>query len=187
MQQEEPVITRTEYLQLELRSGNKHQFYQGEVFAMTGGTFNHSSLGGNILTCLKNRLRDTSCEPMNGDMRVQTGSGLDTYPDISIYCAAPELTDNDSTLLNPVVIFEVLSPSTRSYDRGDKFAHYRTIPALMDYVLVDAENLSVEHFRKIDNEEWLLHVYTNITDIINLNSINKTLGLDEIYENIELP
>jgi Uma2 family endonuclease len=86
---------------------------------------------------------------MNSDMRIATPSGLNTYPDTSVYCHAPELTDNNRTLLNPVLIVEVLSPSTRSYDRGDKFMHYRSIPSLQDYVLIDSEMVLVEHYQRI--------------------------------------
>jgi len=86
---------------------------------------------------LRQALKGKSCQPMNSDMRVQTPSGLDTYPDISVYCGEPDLGDNDTTLLNPTVIVEVLSPSTRDYDRGGKFSHYRSITDLQDYLLVD--------------------------------------------------
>ena len=176
--------TRDEYLLFEAESDSKHEFYRGEIFAMTGGTLNHSRISVNIASLLNLKLK--ACKPTNSDMRVQTPSGLDTYPDISVYCGKPELKDNDRTLLNPVVIFEVLSPSTRSYDRGDKFALYRSIPSLKDYILIDTETISIEHFRKIDNEEWLLHVYTEASDILPLDVLQEELKLEDIYESIDL-
>ena len=111
--------TRDQYLAFDAESEEKHEFYDGQIFAMSGGSFNHAAIGLNVATELHNQLRGKPCQPMNSDMRVHTPSGLDTYPDISVFCDEPELTDNDRTLHNPVAIVEVLSPSTRSYDRGE--------------------------------------------------------------------
>lgn len=88
---------------------------------------------------------------------MHTPSGLDTYPDVSVFCGEPNLTDHQQTLLNPVVIIEVLSPTTRNHDRGDQFVLYRTLPTLHDYLLVDSEQVLAEHFRRLDSGEWLLH------------------------------
>ncbi|MEZ5448471.1 MAG: Uma2 family endonuclease [Thiolinea sp.] len=133
-------LTREQYLEHDAASEQKHEFYQGEIFAMSGGTFNHSAISTNVTTILKNLLADSPCRPMNSDMRVTTPSGLDTYPDISVFCGQPELTDKDCTLLNPVILIEVLSPRTKNYDRGNKFLHYRSIPDLLDYLLVDSKH-----------------------------------------------
>jgi len=178
-------VSREEYLALEQQSDLKHEFFQGEIFAMSGGTFNHAAISGNIHTSLQVKLRGRSCRPMNSDMRVHTPAGLDTYPDISIYCGAPELSDNQCALLNPVAIIEVLSSSTRSYDRGDKFALYRSIPVLLDYVLVDSEQVLVEHFRRTDENEWILHEYRDLRENLYLQSIEDSLSLAEMYEAIE--
>lgn len=182
----EQRISREEYLAMEEISELRHQFLNGEIFAMTGGSFNHSSIASNILyLSLGNRLKGKPCRPMNSDMRIHTPSGLDTYPDVSVFCGTPELTDNDRTLLNPVVIFEVLSPSTRNYDRGDKFVHYRSIATLRDYVLVDAEGISLEHFRRSpDGQEWVLHEYRAPTEILPLPAIELELPLADIYRDI---
>jgi Uma2 family endonuclease len=180
-----PTISREEYLEMEKHSEIKHEFFQGEIFAMSGGTFNHARIGRNIVSALLTRLRGKPCEPMNSDMRVQTPSGLDTYPDVSVFCGQAELADKQHSLLNPVAIFEVLSPSTRSYDRGDKFAHYRTLDSLRDYVLVDAERLAVEHFRRADNGEWVLHEYREAADCLPLPAIAVELPLAEMYAGIE--
>ena len=179
-------ISREEYLVLEEQGSIRHQFLDGEVFAMTGGTFAHSAISGNVLAALSRRLDGKPCRPMNSDMRVHTPSGLDTYPDVSVFCGRPELTDEQRTLLNPVVLFEVWSPSTRGYDRGDKFAHYRSITSLHDYVLVDAEAVMVEHFRRSpDGWEWVLHEYRDPNDTLPLPAIDCELSLAEIYRDIE--
>lgn len=119
---------------------------------------------------------------MNSDMRVHTPSGLDTYPDISVYCGDPELGDNETTLLNPAVIIEVLSPSTRDYDRGGKFAHYGSIGDLQDYLLVDPSAVLVEHYRRVAQDEWLLHVYSDMAAVIALESLGLSLSLESIYQ-----
>lgn len=185
MQAIKPPISREDYLKLEEVSPEKHEFYQGQVFAMAGGTFEHARIGLNVTTELAVCLRGKPCQPMNSDMRITTPSGLNTYPDASVYCGQPELTDSNKTLLNPVLIVEVLSPTTRSYDRGDKFHHYRSIPSLRDYLLIDSETVLVEHYQRMGAYEWNLHEYRRLTDILNLDSIKELLTISVFYEGIE--
>ncbi|OUD15696.1 Uma2 family endonuclease [Thioflexithrix psekupsensis] len=180
-------MSREKYLILDQQSDLKHEFYQGEVFAMSGGTFNHATIARNILAQLFAQLRGSPCQPMNSDMRIHTPAGLDTYPDISVYCGEPELTDNQCSLLNPVIIIEVLSPSTRSYDRGDKFMLYRSISVLLDYVLVDSEQVLVEHYRRTENNEWILHEYRDVQESVYLQSIKDHLLLIDMYESVKFP
>jgi Uma2 family endonuclease len=182
----EPSYDRIEYLAMEEAANVRHEFFQGQIFAMSGGTFNHVVLSGNVYFALKTKLRGKPCQPVNSDMRIHTPAGLDTYPDVSVYCDQPELTDNNRTLLNPVVIIEVLSPTTRNYDQGEKFRLYRSIPSLREYLLIDSESIEVNHFRKLENADWLLHEYTVISDIIWLPTIEQPLSLAEIYENVPL-
>lgn len=186
MQAIKTQISREDYLKLEETSTEKHEFYQGQVFAMAGGTFQHARIGLNVTTELAVRLRGKLCQPMNSDMRITTHSGLNTYPDASVYCEQPELTDNNKTLLNPVLIVEVLSPSTRSYDRGDKFHHYRSIPSLHDYLLIDSEVILVEHYQRMGAYEWNLHEYRQLTEMLTLESIDQTVTLASFYEGIDL-
>lgn len=176
--------SREEYLALEDTADMRHEFFQGEIFAMSGGTFNHAALSGNVYFALRAKLRGNPCQPMNSDMRIHTPVGLDTYPDISVYCGQPQLIDNHRTLLNPVIIIEVLSPSTRNYDQGEKFKLYRSIPTLQEYLLIDSESVEVTHLCKLDSAEWLLHEYLLITDTILLKTIAQSLSLAEIYENV---
>ena len=177
----EYTSSREEYLQLETDSDQKHEFFQGQVFAMAGGTFRHARISGNLFANLSQSLRGKSCQPMNSDMRIHTPSGLDTYPDISVYCGQPELNDASTTLLNPQVIIEVLSPSTRDYDRGGKFAHYRSILGLQDYLLVDPDTVLVEHFHRLGRDEWLFHIHTDLCANLELESLGMNLQLETIY------
>jgi Uma2 family endonuclease len=176
--------TREEYLTLEATSQEKHEFYHGEIFAMAGGTFNHAEISGNVYSTLRTKLRNQPCRPTNSDMRIGTPSGLMTYPDVAIFCGQPELIDNQRTLLNPVVIIEVLSPSTRGYDQGDKFRLYRSIATFRAYLLIDSECVHLQQFHRSAAHEWILHEYTDLTEIIYLCSIDESLSLAEIYENI---
>jgi len=174
--------TCEEYLALEEMVEVKYEFYQGEIFAMSGGTFKHSRIKVNTISALHQKLRGKSCQLTDSDMRIATPSGLMTYPDAGVFCGPPELTDNQRTLLNPVVIIEVLSPSTRRYDKSDKFMLYRSIPSFRDYLLVDSEQVQVQHFRKTENNEWILHEYFDLTEDVYLGSIDESISLAEIYE-----
>jgi len=177
-------LTREDYFALEETATEKHEFYHGEIFAMSGGTFNHAAIGINIVSTLKQKLRGKSCQPTNSDMRIETPNGLITYPDAAIFCGKPELTENQCALLNPKVIIEVLSPSTRRYDQSDKFLLYRAIASFTDYVLIDSEKMHVQHFRKIGRSEWLFHEYDRLSDVLDFNEFNISLSLVEIYETI---
>lgn len=181
MLQPSAPLSREDYLSLEKQGELKHEYYAGQVFAMAGGTFRHARVAGNIYTSLAIALRGKSCQPMNSDMRVHTPSGLDTYPDVSVYCGEPELIDNERTLLNPLVIIEVLSPSTCDYDRGGKFAHYRSISGLQDYLLVDPDSVLVEHYHRLGRDEWHLQVHSNPTNVLSLAVLGVKLSIQELY------
>ena len=144
----------------------------------------HSVIGTNVATTLQNLLSKSSCRPMNSDMRITPPSGLNTYPDISVFCGDPELTDNNCTLLNPALLIEVLSPSTKNYDRGDKFLHYRSIPSLQDYLLIDSESIHIEHYQRQNSNEWLLHEYRELDALLHLKSVDKTVGVESIYQQV---
>ena len=137
-----------EYLEMEKAATEKHEYYQGEIFAMAGPKFQHVVIAGNVFGQLKNKLKGKPCQPLGSDMRVHVPKNtLFTYPDISVVCGSPEFLNNDEwNLLNPTVIIEVLSPSTRNYDRGDKFNLYRDIPTLKEYILVDSQTISIAAF-----------------------------------------
>jgi Uma2 family endonuclease len=177
-------FTREDYFAFEETSEEKHEFFRGEIFAMAGGTFNHARISGKTFSALEVKLRGKPCQPTNSDMKIETPKGLITYPDAAVFCGKPELTANQCALLNPVVIIEVLSPSTRRYDQSDKFLLYRSIETFKDYILIDSEKVHVQHFRKTEQHEWILHEYVDLKDEVYLVSIQETLSLSDIYENI---
>jgi len=173
-----------EYLQFEKESVEKHEYYRGEIFAMAGASDSHNWIFTNLLVGLANKLKGGSCRPYGSDMRMHIPENtLFTYPDISIYCGPAQPTDFDQeSFLHPTVIFEILSPSTKQYDRGEKFMLYRDIPSLKEYVLVDSESIRVEDFQINEKGFWELHDYKLPDDNVFLPSLQISISLKEIYE-----
>jgi len=182
-------ITEDEYWEHEERSDIKHEYFNGEIFAMAGASTPHNVLSFNAGSILGNQLRGTSCRPFGSDQRLKIeATGLQVYPDIAVYCrpwrADPKHKD---TLLNPTVLLEVLSPSTAAYDQGEKFDHYKQLPSLCDYLLVWQDRVRVDCYRRLENGDWLLHTASTPEESIALESINCALPLSELYEDVELP
>jgi Uma2 family endonuclease len=191
----EPVVaygkkkfTIEEYLEYENASEEKHEYYQGEIFAMSGSKVPHNIIAGNLYFGLRKRLGGKSCQPFNSDQRIYVPeNSLFTYPDISVVCGDILTKDNDDwNILNPSVILEVLSPSTRNYDKGEKFQLYRDIPTLKEYILVDSEKIHVEAFRINDNNHWELEEYKKIEETLPVKTVQLSIPLIEIYEGIKL-
>jgi Uma2 family endonuclease len=182
----ETRVTPAEYLKYERSSQVKHEYYAGEIFAMTGASKNHNRIVTSTLAALYAQLRERPCDVFPGDMRVKPHSGLlYAYPDITVVCGTPEFEDDEvDTLLNPTVIIEVLSPSTEAYDRGKKFQHYRTIPSFQEYLLIAQDSVRVEHYTLRDNE-WILTDASTLDAIITLPSIDCTLSLSDVYEKVD--
>ena len=180
--------TIEEYLQLEEASQERHEYYQGDVFAMSGSKVTHNMIAVNTLGQLLGKLRGTPCKPFNSAQRIHIEkNSLFTYPDISIVCGEIETRNNDDwNILNPIVIVEILSPSTRDYDRGQKFKLYRDIPSLKEYLLIDSESINVEIFFLNDHGNWELIEYNSIDSLFALHSINVILELKEIYGGTKL-
>ena len=180
--------TIEEYLEMEDAATEKHEYYQGEIFAMSGPKFQHVKVCSNLLSCLGQKLKGKPCQPLGSDMRVHIEKNtLFTYPDISVVCGPPEFLNNDEwNLLNPTVLFEVLSPSTKNYDRGEKFRLYRDIPALKEYVMVDPEAIIVEAYAINKQGNWELKEHKNITETLQLKSIKVSLPLLEIYDGTKI-
>jgi Uma2 family endonuclease len=181
-------FTVEEYLELENASEEKHEYYQGEIFDMAGGKQEHNLVSVNVLTALKNKLNGKPCRPNNSETRVHIKTnGLFTYPDVSIVCGEPEyLNDDEFNLLNPSVIFEVLSPSTKSYDRGDKFKLYRAIPTLREYILIDPDKINVEAYYINGDNEWALRELNEISESLGIQTVGITLPLTDIYEDTKI-
>jgi Uma2 family endonuclease len=156
---------------------------EGQVFAMAGASREHNLIALNTASDLRRQLRDRDCEVYQSDMRVKVSrTGLYTYPDITVVCGNPEFEDAESdTLLNPTVLFEVLSPSTADYDRGGKFAHYRRLASLQEYVMISQDRPLVEHYLRQPEDQWLLSETTSPQDTLVLPSIDCQLPLSEIY------
>jgi len=152
------IVSPADYLTFERASEERHEYIEGQIVLMTGGTFTHAVIEGNIAGELHQALRDRPCWVCPADMRLKIEeSERYTYADIAVVCGAPRFEDDrQDTLLNPSALFEVLSPSTESYDRGEKFGQYRTIPSLTDYVLVSQKQVLVEHFQRQGDGSWLL-------------------------------
>lgn len=182
----ERLLTEQQYLDQERQAEGKSAFYRGQVYAMSGASRAHNLIALNVGAELRTRLRKRPCEVYVGDMKIKVNpSGLYTYPDVVVVCGEPQFADlHNDVLLNPKVIFEVLSPSTEAYDRGDKFGHYRRLASLNDYVLVAQHRCRIEHFSRQADGRWLLlEINDPQTDCV-LESINCALPLAEIYERV---
>ncbi|MBL7740292.1 MAG: Uma2 family endonuclease [Chitinophagaceae bacterium] len=192
----EPVVaygkkkfTVEEYLALEKESAEKHEYYQGEIFAMSGSKVPHNVITINLTVLLGQKLKGKSCQPFNSDQRIYIPeNSLFTYPDLSIVCGEIITKDNDDwNIVNPSVIIEVLSHSTKNYDRGEKFGLYRDIPSLKEYILVDSEKIHIEVFRMNDTHHWELEEYKKIEDLLQVKAVQLMIPLTEIYEGVKLP
>jgi Uma2 family endonuclease len=186
--QPQQYITEEEYIRLERASIIKHEYYQGRIYAMTGAKVAHNVISGNILASLHQQLRHKDCQVMSSDMRIKVQeTGLNTYPDVVVICGQPQFTDDTTdTLLNPIVIVEVLSPSTELYDRGLKFQNYRTIVSLQAYILVAQDNVHVEYFSRQETDLWTFQEATNREAIVHIASIGCDLLPSDVYEKVDL-
>lgn len=180
--------TIQEYLEMENAAFEKHEYYKGEIFAMSGAGARHNIISINIIASLYNALKGKSCQPYGSDMRIHIPENtLFTYPDISVICADIATSKEDeNTATNPTVIIEILSPSTRNYDRGVKFMFYRAIPTLKEYLLVEAELIHVEKFAINKEGLWELKEYSSPDDQITLESLDVKLLLKDIYDRCKI-
>ena len=165
-------LTHAEYLAQEEASGTKHEYLNGEAFAMAGGTVEHGALAANVIGELRAVVREKACRVLTSDVRLHVeATGLTTYPDASVACPPIETAAEDPhAVVNPVVIVEVLSDSTEAYDRGEKFAHYRRIPSLRDYLLVSQHEQRIEHYTRNADGTW------NLRDVLPPGSVKLSIG-----------
>ena len=176
-------LTIPEYLAFERQSETRHEYLDGEMFAMAHPTRRHSLIAGNLFGQIWTQFRGRGCEVHRETMRVRTPSGLFTYPDVVAVCNKPSFDDAEfNTLLNPALIIEVLSPSTEDYDRITKWAHYQSIPSLLEYVLVSQDRVYVEQLRKQGTGGWRLVELGDPAQTLELASIGCRLALGEVYE-----
>ena len=183
-----PFLSLEEYLEGERVSEIKHEYFRGEIFALAGASATHNQIAVNLVMNLGLQLRNRECRVYASDMRIKyPRTGLYTYPDIAALCGPPCFDDDhDDTLLNPMVIMEVLSPSTEQYDRGKKFQHYRTLDSLCEYLLIAQDSQHIEHYVRQENARWLLSEFDGLEAIIELPAIACRLTLAEVYEKVDV-
>ena len=181
------LLTPEEYLASERKSEAKSEYFGGEVFAMVGASKRHNLIAANLIRILGNQLLDRPCNVYPSDMRVKiNATGKYTYPDIVVACDEERFDDEEKdTLLNPVVIIEVLSESTEAYDRGKKFEHYQRLESLTDYLLVAQDPYRVEQYVRQEGREWRYSEYHNAEDVVKVNSIGCALALKDVYAKVE--
>ena len=192
-------LTPKEYIAFErkaLPDGEiiRYEYINGELIAMSGASRAHNLITGNIFGELRTQLRSSGCETYANEMRVSTPTTTSYfYPDVVVVCEEPRFEDDVfDILLNPIILVEVLSPSTEVYDRREKFAHYRQLPSLQEYVLVAQDKVLVEHYRRQENQgnasirqqDWIFTDFQKLEEILPLTSIQCELPLQEIYERV---
>jgi phenylacetic acid degradation protein len=182
-------FTIEDYLQMEAGTNQKHEYYQGEIFLMAGAKADHNRIAANLLTGLSEKLKGGPCEVFSSEQRVYVEKNtLFTYPDLSIVCGEPIFYKDDQfNLMNPVVIIEVLSTSTKSYDRGDKFRLYQQLPSFREYFLFDSFSILVEQFVKDAKGDWNPRKYDRMSDSFLIEAIGVSLSLEEIYRRTGFP
>jgi len=180
-------ITLEEYYQIERTAVERSDWYGGEMFAMSGGTTNHSTIKSNLIGQLKGK----PWRPLDSDQRLSAReSGLRTYPDASIYCDPIEYDETDpqkETATNPTVLFEVLSDSTEAYDRGLKAESYRRIPSLRSYLLISQHKPHVEHYERQDDGSWSLREVSGLEAVMEIRAADLSLPLSDLYDRVAFP
>lgn len=186
--QPKPRLTPEDYLAIERSADFKSEYFDGEIFAMTGASEPHNIIVINSVIALGNQLKKRPCKLYANDMRVKVDpTGLYAYPDLVVVCGKAQLEDAHlDTLLNPTLIVEVLSDSTEAYDRGRKFEHYRKLESLTEYVLISQHWPHVESYRRQPDHHWLLTECSGLDGVLRLESIDCELALAEIYDKVEL-
>ena len=188
MQKKRSIFSLAEYFAQEEQAEDRSEFYEGEIFAMAGGTANHNLITINVTASLRDAVRNKPCKAFMADMRLLVKRRqLYTYPDVMVICGPLQYAPGrNDTVTNPVLIVEVLSPSTEAYDRGKKFEFYRTIDSLKEYVLVDQSRLYVERHRPLGLGRWEMTAFTAPEEALFLESVDVELTLGAIYDGVEL-
>jgi Uma2 family endonuclease len=180
-------ITPEEYLAMEEAAAHKSEYYRGEIFAMAGASKNHNRINFDLGTSINLALKGTNCEVFANEMKLWIkAENIFTYPDLMIVCGKAEFYEGrDDALVNPVVIFEVLSDSTKVRDRIEKFDFYRSLPSFQEYILIDQYKIHVEQMYLETRNKWILSEYNEITDVLKLAKVNVQIPLQEIYRRVE--
>ena len=180
-------LTAVEYLKAERNASGKNELMNGKIITMTGASLKHNRIVRNLIIGIGSFLKGKSCEVFPSDVRVNIPTTNSfTYPDLTIVCGKPELLDDEfDNLLNPMVIIEVLSPSTESYDRGNKFFTYQQIPSFKEYILVDSSTCTLQTIVKKDDGLWQFATITNPAATLTILSIGQTILLNDVYDGVD--
>ena len=181
-------LTPEEYLASEDAAEFRSEFYEGEIFAMSGGSYEHTVISSNLSRFLGNRLSGSGCRALNPELRVHVpDSTAYYYPDASVVCGSPVFATKDrTTVTNPVLVVEILSPSSERYDRTSKFWNYQKLPSLQDYVLITQEAPQVEVFSRHEaSDQWLYKACKGLDALLHFPSLQLELPLREIYDGVE--
>ena len=183
-----PKVSVAEYLEFDRRSDFKNEYFDGRIFMMAGASFNHNMITAGLTGALLTKLRGMGCLIASSDMRIKLEKTASyAYPDVSVICGKPVLEDTTpETLLNPKIIFEILSPSIERHDRVNKLQHYRQIESLTDYLLISQSAYHIEHHSRMTDGSWLLTDVLGRGAVLSLTSPNCKIGLDDIYEQVEI-
>lgn len=179
-------LSPQEYLALERQALNKSEYYNGEVFAFAGASEPHNLIVVNVLTLFNLQLKSKPCKVYPSDMRVKVSqTGLYTYPDVTVVCGEAEVEDEYlDTLLNPTLIVEVLSPSTEKDDRIVKFAHYRRLPTVKEYILIAQDSVRLEQYVRQSDGRWILSEYSDLEVTAEIQSIGCELPMKDVYDKV---
>jgi Uma2 family endonuclease len=188
MQTARARFTEDEYLALERAADSRHELINGEIVAMAGGTPEHALVASNVSAALRNRLRGRGCMPLSADARIQVpATGLYTYPDDSVFCGVLERHPKDAnTLLDPTLLVEVVSEGTEAYDRGAKFAHYRSIVSLRAYLIVSPSDRTLELFERNADGSWTISGPTGPGEAVSVRALGIEVPTDEVFEDLDL-
>lgn len=182
-----PKLTAAEYLAMEETAEFKSEFVNGEIFAMAGASLSHNRVSKNLLMEIESRLKNGRCEAFASDQRVSiSATGMYAYPDITIACGPLQTDPNSpSTITNPTVVIEVLSPSTENYDRGLKFRQYQQSPTLREYVLVFQDETRIERYNRKADNIWEMRIFQGLSAVLELESAPIRIELVDVYRNVE--
>ncbi|NJK69183.1 MAG: Uma2 family endonuclease [Microcoleus sp. CSU_2_2] len=183
---EQRYFTEEQYLALEETAEDKSEYLDGKIIPMTGGSTNHNQIAGNLYIALSFALKKRNYRIFIGDVRLWVAKvRLYTYPDVMVIFGLPEYHNNRTDMItNPQVIVEVLSKSTKNYDRSDKFAFYKTLPSFQEYILIDQTKIKIEQYSKTENKRWLYREYDEEDTALVFNSFQVEVPLSDVYEQV---
>ena len=178
-------LTPEEYLTWERKQPFKNEYHNGQIIAMSGASRSHNRITVDITIQLGNQLMDSDCEIFASEMRVRTSPAVSyLYPDVIVVCGEPRFEDDTfDTLLNPIVVIEVLSPSTAAYDRGEKFESYKQLASLQEYIFISQDRVRVEHYCRQETQ-WNCNTFQRLEDVLSLPSIECEVPLRAIYRRV---